>query len=60
MKRLIKETKNNGGALAMLVNGVNLLPFAGVALLIGADTAGIVFGMIFLIIGLLMWAVTLN
>ena len=60
MKRLIREAKNNGGALAMLVNGVNLLPFAGVALLIGADTAGIVFGMIFLVIGLLMWTVSLN
>ena len=58
MKKLIKNIRNNGDAGALLVNGVNALPFAGLALLLSADTAGIVFGIIFLVLGLFMWTVS--
>lgn len=59
MKRIIRNIKNNGGAGALLVNGVNALPFAGLALLLSADTTGIiVFGIIFLVLGLFMWTVS--
>ncbi len=58
MKRFLREVRNNGGAMALLVNGVNLLPFAGLGLMLSSDAVGIAFGIIFLILGLFMWTVS--
>lgn len=60
MKRFLKSVRDNGGAMALLVNGVNLLPFAGIALLFSADAVAIAFGIVFLLLGLLMWTITFN
>ena len=58
MKRIIRNLKNSGNTAAMLVGGVNILPFAGFALLLCTSTAATVFGIIFLILGLFMWSVS--
>lgn len=58
MKRIIRNIRNNSGAGALLINGVNALPFAGIALLLNADTVGMAFGLIFVVLGLLMWTVS--
>lgn len=58
MKRIIKNLRNGGNTAAILVGGVNILPFAGFALLLSANTAAMVFGIIFLILGLFMWTIS--
>lgn len=58
MKRIIRNLKNSGNTAAIIIGGVNVLPFAGFALLLSTNTAAMVFGMIFLILGLFMWTIS--
>ncbi len=55
MKRILREARSGSGALSIIINGINLLPFAGLLLMFSTDMAAVAFGIIFLVLGLVMW-----
>ncbi len=55
MKKIIRHIVDSNGTGALLRGGVNILPFFGLALLVNASTTGMVFGVIFILLGLLTW-----
>ncbi len=59
MKRLIENVKRESGAETMLVSGLCALPFVGIGLLMCNTTATAIFGTVFLVLGVALWA-TLN